>query len=377
MALPTVPPHSVPTFRRFWMSMRSHRTWRTALLPVAFAATASAVLSTATAATAQAQGHITTPKEFFGHNIGDDYYLPNYDQFMAYWHKIDAESDRMQVIEMGKSSEGRPQMAAIITAPENFKMLAKYKDISMKLAKGEGLTDAQAHTLAKEGKSVVWFDGGRHATEVLGANQLIETTYQLLSRNDEETQRILRDDIILAVHANPDGMQLVANWYMKDKDTLQRSMNIPTLYNKYAGHDDNRDSFMSNLAETKNINHLMFAEWHPVIMYNHHQTGPAGTVMFSPPFRDPFNYNFDPMIVMGLDMVGAAMHQRFLQEGKPGFTMRSGSSYSTWWNGGLRTTAYFQNIIGILTESIGNPTPDVIPALTGQMLPRGDLPAPI
>ena len=92
-------------------------------------------------------------------------------------------------------------------------------------------------------------------------------------------------------------------------------MNIPRLYNKYAGHDDNRDSFMSNLNETKNINHFMFWEWHPVIMYNHHQTGPAGTVIFTPPFRDPFNYNFDPMIVMGLDMVGAAMHQRFLEVG--------------------------------------------------------------
>jgi hypothetical protein len=100
-------------------------------------------------------------------------------------------------------------------------------------------------------------------------------------------------------------------------------------------------------------------------------------VIFSPPFRDPFNYNFDPMIVTGLDMVGAAMHNRFLQEGKPGFTMRSGASYSTWWNGGLRTTAYFQNIIGLLTEIIGNPTPSQIPAIANQILPRGDLPAPI
>ena len=349
------------------MSMRRFRTWHAAIaLPLVFAAT-----------TAGAQGHITTPKEFFGHNIGDDYWLPNYDQFMAYWHKIDAESDRMQVFEMGKSSEGRPQLAAIITDPANFKMLQRYKDISMRLAKGEGLTDDQARALAKEGKAVVWFDGGLHATEVLGANQLIETSYQLVSRNDEETRRILRDDIILAVHANPDGMQLVANWYMKDKDTLARNMNIPVLYNKYAGHDDNRDSFMSNLSETKNINHLMFWEWHPVIMYNHHQTGPAGSVIFTPPFRDPFNYNIDPMILMGLDMVGAAMHQRFLEENKPGFTMRSGSSYSTWWNGGLRTIGYFQGIIGILTEAIGNPTPERIPFIPSMQLPHGDLPAPV
>ena len=353
------------------MSMRGFRRWHAAVLPLAFA------VATASPALAQEKGHITTPKEFFGHNIGDDYFLPNYDQFMAYWHKIDDESNRMQVLEIGKSSEGRPQLAAIITSPENFKLLKKYQDISMKLAKGEGLTDDQAHALAKEGKAVVWFDGGLHATEVLGANQLIETTYQLISRNDEETMRILKDDIILAVHANPDGMQLVANWYMQFPDTLQRNMGIPRLYNKYAGHDDNRDSFMSNLNETKNINHFMFWDWHPVIMYNHHQTGPAGSVIFSPPFRDPFNYNFDPMIVMGLDMVGAAMHQRFLEENKPGFTMRSGSSYSTWWNGGLRTIGYFQGIIGILTEAIGNPTPERIPFLPEMQLPHGDLPAPV
>ena len=186
--------------------------------------------------------------------------------------------------------------------------------------------------------------------------------------------RILKDVIILVVHANPDGMELVADWYMQDPDTLQRNMNIPRLYQKYTGHDDNRDFYMSNLAETKNMNHLMFWEWYPQIIYNHHQTGPAGTVMFSPPFRDPFNYNFDPMIVTGLDMVGAAMHQRLLEEGKPGVTMRSGSSYSTWWNGGLRTIGYFQDIIGILTETIGNPTPMRIPFIPEQQLPRGDLP---
>src|SRR3954468_1722129 len=320
---------------------------------------------------------ITTPKQHFGFNIGDDYQLATYDQFTAYWKKIDQESNRMQVIEIGKTEEGRPHLAAIITAPENFARLDRYKQIAQQLHSARGISEAQARALAKEGKAVVWIDGGLHATEVVGAHQLIETTYQLASRTDEETMRILRDVIVIAVHANPDGMQMVSKCYMQSATPQDRRTCSPRLYNKYAGHDDNRDLYMSNLKESQNMNKLMYWEWDPQIMYNHHQAGPAGTVIFSPPFRDPFNYNFDPMIVMGLDMVGAAMHQRFLQEGKPGFTMRSGSSYSTWWNGGLRTTAYFQNIIGILTEIVGNPTPDVIPALTGQMRPRGDLPAPI
>ncbi len=351
------------------MSTRRRRFWRPLLLPV--------VLAAIFAAPVHAQGKLTSPKEFFGHNIGDDYWLPTYDQFSAYWHKLAGETNRMHLLEIGKTAEGRTQLAAIVTAPENFAKLARYKTISKSLHDARGIDSTAARAMAKEGKAVVWIDGGLHATEVLGANQLIETNWQLVSRTDEETTRILKDVIVIMVHANPDGMQMVAKQYMSYPDSLTRRVGSPRLYEKYAGHDNNRDFYMSNLPESQNMNKLMYWEWDPQIMYNHHQAGPAGTVIFSPPFRDPFNYNFDPMIVMGLDMVGAAMHQRFLQEGKPGFTMRSGSSYSTWWNGGLRTTAYFQNIIGILTESIGNPTPENIPPVISQMLPRGDLPAPI
>jgi hypothetical protein len=330
------------------------------------------------AAPLAAQGRITTPKEHFGFNIGDDYNLATYTQFMAYWRKIDAESPRMIVEEIGKTAEGRPQLMAIITAPENFRNLARYKQISQRLSLAEGLTDEQARALAKEGKSIVWFDGGLHATEVLGAHQLIETTYQLLTRNDEETMRILRDNIILAVHANPDGMELVSSWYMRNPNPQERSTGgIPRLYQKYIGHDNNRDFYMLNQPESVNIARIQYHEWMPQIIYNHHQTGPAGTVMFAPPFRDPFNHNFDPLVVIGLDLVSAAMHERFIREDKPGVTMRSGANYSTWWNGGLRTTAYFHNIIGILTETIGNPTPIEIPLVTRNQLPRGDLPAPI
>jgi hypothetical protein len=334
----------------------------------------SVLLASAGAAAAQT---VTTPKQQFGFNIGDDYHLATYDQLLAYWQKLDKESSRVQVVEIGRTEEGRPHVAAIVTAPENFAKLDRYKQISQQLHRARGITEAQARALANEGKAVVWIDGGLHATEVVGAHQLMETVYQLASKTDEETTRILRDVILVAVHANPDGMQMVSKCYMQNADPMQRRTCSPRLYEKYAGHDNNRDFYMSNTRESQNMNKLMYWEWLPQIMYNHHQSGPPGTVIFSPPFRDPFNYNFDPMIVTGLDMVGAAMHHRFLQEGKPGFTMRSGASYSTWWNGGLRTTAYFQNIIGLLTEIIGNPTPMQIPATINTIQPRGDLPAPI
>ena len=321
---------------------------------------------------------VTSPKQHFGFNIGDDYQLATYTEFQSYWAKLDKESDRMRVQEIGKTAEGRPQLMAIITAPANFKNLERYKEIARKLALAEGLTDDQARALAKEGKAVVWIDGGLHATEVLGAHQLIETVYQLVSRTDPETMRILNDTVILAVHANPDGMELVSSWYMREKEPTRRSSTgLPRLYQKYIGHDNNRDFYMSTQPESTNMNRVLYHEWFPQIMYNHHQTGPAGTVMFAPPFRDPFNYNYDPLVPAQLDLVGAAMHSRFAAEGKPGVTSRRGSSYSTWWNGGLRTTVYFHNMIGLLTETIGNPTPISIPFLPNRQLPDSNLHSPI
>ena len=330
----------------------------------------------AAVATVSAQT-LTSPKAHFGFNIGDDYQLANYTQYEAYIKKLDAESDRMKLVEMGKSAEGRTMYTAIITSPENFKKLDRYKEIAGKLAKAEGLTDDQARALAKEGKAVVWIDGGLHATEVLGAQQLIETIWMLNSRNDDEMKRFLNDVIVLGCLVNPDGMELVSNWYMREQDPAKRNMNIPRLYQKYIGHDNNRDFYMSAQPESEAINRVFFHEWFPHIVYNHHQTGPAGTVMFAPPFRDPFNFNFDPLIPIGIDLVAASMHTRFLVEAKPGVTMRSGSSYSTWWNGGLRTTVYFHNMIGLLTETIGNPTPMEIPLVLRNQLPRADLPSPI
>jgi hypothetical protein len=321
---------------------------------------------------------ITSPKEQFGFAIGDDYQLVDYKQLVAYWKKLDAESERMTVVEIGKTAEGRPMIMAIITSPANQARLARYKDIAKRLALAKGLTDADARRLAAEGKAVVWIDGGLHATEVLGSQQLIELVWRMTSRTDAETLRILNDVILLAAPVNPDGLDLVADWYMREKAPAKRSMSgVPVLYQKYIGHDNNRDFYMNTQPETKAVSRQLFIEWHPQIIYNHHQTGPAGTVLFAPPFRDPFNYVFDPLIPMGIDLVSAAMHNRFVTEGKPGATMRSGSSYSTWWNGGLRSTGYFHNVIGILTEAIGNPTPVEIPFIPERLLPKQDYPYPV
>jgi hypothetical protein len=327
---------------------------------------------------AQTARHITTPKEEFGFNIGDDYRLVNYTRLEAYWKKLASQSDRMRLSDIGMTAEGRHQWMAIVTSPENLKNLARYKDIAQKLAAAEGLSPDQAHALAREGKAVVWIDGGLHATETAGSQQLLEMVYQMLTRNDSETLRLLNDDIILFVAANPDGQELVANWYMREKDETRRTMNgLPRLYNKYIGHDDNRDSLTSNMPETANMNRQLFIEWNPQLMYNHHQSGPAGEVIFIPPLRDPVNHNLDPLITLGIQSVGTAMHQRLVEQGKGGSGMRTQANYDGWWNGGMRNTATYHNTIALLTEIIGSPTPMEIPLIPEKQLYISDLPLPI
>ena len=321
---------------------------------------------------------IPTPISHFGFNIGDNYQLATFTQTEAYFKKLGASSDRAKYTVIGKTEEGRDQFMLIVTSPENQKKLEQYKKISQQMGNAV-VTLEEAKQLAKEGKAVVWIDGGLHANETVGIHQLIETAYQLLSRNDEETKRILDDVIILMTHANPDGQELISNWYMKEPKPESRSafFNIPRLYEKYAGHDNNRDFYMLILKESQNISRQLFVEWLPQIMYNHHQAGPAGSVVAGAPYRDPFNYVFDPLIITGLDAVGAAMQNRLNAENKPGYTSKAGSVFSTWYNGGLRTTTYFHNIIGLLTEIIGNPTPSAIPLVTARLIPNAATPNPI
>src|SRR5205823_5921777 len=182
-------------------------------------------------------------------------------QLETYWKKLSSESNRMKLESIGKTEEGRDQWMAIVSSPENLKKLDRYKEISQKLAHADGVTEQQARDLAREGKAVVWIDGGLHASESVGSQQLMEQVYQMVSRTDPETMRLLNDTIQLYVEANPDGQELIANWYMRGSENgsapllepSKRTMsNLPRLYAKYIGHDDNRDFYMSNMPETTN-----------------------------------------------------------------------------------------------------------------------------
>ncbi len=321
---------------------------------------------------------VTTPRAELGFDIGDDYCLANYTRLSNYWRKLARESDRVEVVEYGRSSEGRPMLMAVVTSPANHRRLERYKEISRRLALAEGLSDEQARALAAEGKAVVWIDAGLHATETANAQALTETVYRMAARNDAETMRILDDVILLAAFSNPDGLELVADWYMREKDPARRSLaNLPVLYQKYIGHDNNRESLLCNMPESQAIARVLYREWFPQIMYNQHQSGPPGTVLFIGHMRDPSNPNLDPLLAPSTELVSAAIHSRFVAEGKPGAVCRSFASYQNWWNGGVRSTACFHNQIGILSEITGSPTPTEISFIPRNLVAGNDNPFPV
>jgi hypothetical protein len=326
----------------------------------------------------QAPASITSPRSALGFDIGADYQLANHTQLSAYWRTIDRESDRVSVVEYGTTSEGRPMVMAIITSPENHRRLSRYQDIARRLARAEGLTDEQARALAAEGKAVVWIDAGLHATETANAQALTEMVFQMASRDDAETLRILDEVILLAAFSNPDGLELVADWYMREREPAKRTMaGLPVLYQKYIGHDNNRESLLMNMPESESIGRVLYREWFPQIMFNQHQSGPAGTVLFVGQMRDPSNPFLDPLMAPSMELVSAAIHTRFVAEGKPGATNRAFASYQNWWNGGVRSTACFHNQIGILSEISGSPTPMEIGFVPRTLVATNDNPFPV
>ena len=243
---------------------------------------------------AAGQDGIPSPLEEFGFSLGDDYHLANYRQLVGYWKKLEATSKRMRLVQIGETAEGRPMWMAIITSPQNQDKLRRYQEISRLLALAE-VNESQARELAQEGRAIVWIDGGLHATETLGAQQLMELVYQMVNLIDRETLRFLNDVILLAVCTNPDGLDLVADWYMRAPEPSKRTTRgLPRLYHRYVGHDNNRDFYMSSQPETEAINRVLYRQWFPQIVYNHHQAGPSGTVLFAPPLSRPFQPQHRP-----------------------------------------------------------------------------------
>jgi len=310
------------------------------------------VLQTQSAAiSAPVPQSVPTPEETLGFRPGADYKLANYSMIVGYYRKLAAAvPERIRVLEIGPTAKGQPMIMAIISSPENMRQLDRYRDISRRLALTRGLTDAQARELAHQGKAVIWIDSGLHASEVASAQHAPELAYRVITEETPEMQFIRDNTILLQVPVmNPDGLNLIADWYQKNVGTPYELADMPWLYHIYVGHDNNRDWYAMNQPETRNVARVLYQEWFPQIVYNHHQAGPFPSRIFVPPFDEPMNLSIPPLVMRGVHLVGDAMTTRFEKEGKAGAVSRMG--FDTWWNGGMRTAPYFHNMVGILTET--------------------------
>ena len=294
---------------------------------------------------------VPTPREHLGFEPGADYKLADSKQIFGYFEKLAATSDCIRLTRFGTSSEGRPMYVAFISAPENLKRLDRYRDISRRLALGQA-SAAEARQLASEGKAIVWIDSGLHATEVAPAQQAPELAWRLVTGASDEITAIRRNVILMQVPViNPDGLDMVAGWYRKNVGTPYETAPLPWLYQKYSGHDNNRDFFMLNLPETRHVTRLLFTEWFPQIVYNQHQQPAFPARIFVPPYADPLNPNIATPVMEGINLIGMAIKERMARENKAGVLSHFG--FDAWWNGGLRSSPAFHNMHGILTETAG------------------------
>ena len=293
---------------------------------------------------------VPTPESVLGHKPGDDFYLANYDESRAYFHRLAASSNRIKMISVGKTTRGLDWEIAIISSPQNLANLDKYKSISQRLAHGRGLTDETAKALARESKAIVHIDGGLHSTEVAGAQQSILLAYKMVAtQGDPEIDAIL-DNVILMLWPtlNPDGQNEVVAWYRKNLGTPYEVSPLPVLYQEYVGHDNNRDGYMLNMLESRLITKATL-DTQPLIFYTQHQTAPFPGRIYLPPFADPISGNMHPLMLRWLSVIGMSIAQYLDDHDLPGSMHQE--TFDVWYPGYIDNVGNFRNTISFFTET--------------------------
>ena len=237
----------------------------------------------------------------------------------------------MMMVEAGTSTQGRTYYFALISSKDNLKKIDRYREIARRLARPEGLTEAQALALAREGKPLVHIDGGLHSTEVAGPQHTLLLAHDLLAKqSDPQIARIL-DNVILMLWPtiNPDGHQMVADWYMKNAGTPNET--LPRLYQEYVGHDNNRDAYMLNMIESRVVEHT-WRQWEPQVIYVQHQSSPFPTRIWLPPFAEPIATHAPFLMSREVNTIGMAIAQGLEEKGQVGAT-HMGTGYDAWYAG--------------------------------------------
>ncbi len=296
---------------------------------------------------------IPAPQDVLGFTPGDDRKLASWARVIEYFQKLDAASDRVRFAELGRSTMGAPFVMATISAPENLRRLDEFRKIQELLADPRklgpaGTRDRKAAQLIARGKTIVLITCGIHSDEVGSYLSSMLIAHRLASSDEPEIQEILKNTIILLVPSlNPDGVDIVKNWYDKTLGTAYEGSEPPTLYNKYTGHDDNRDWYAFTQVETQITVDKIHNIWHPQIVHDIHQQGEFGSRLFLPPYMQPVEPNVPKQIVEGYTELGRYMAREMRAAGFKGIT--TDSTYDAW--SPSRAYSHYHGGVRILSET--------------------------
>ncbi|MFC1553546.1 M14 family zinc carboxypeptidase [candidate division KSB1 bacterium] len=293
-------------------------------------------------------GDIPTPASHFGFEIGEDKKLAHPDEVIEYLKKLEAASGRIVLEEVGRTTEDNPMYMTYISSESNIKNLEKYREMNNKLTDPRKISDEDAQKIILEGKAIVGINESIHATEVGPYLAGIRTAYRLTSENSPYINKIL-DNVILVLTPfhNPDGVEMVVDWWRKYVDTEYEGSSLPYLYHKYTGHDNNRDWYMFTQKETQHSINYLYNKWHPQIVVDQHQMGGTGARIFVPPFTDPWEPNIDPILQANVNMLGTFMQNRLVAKGYTG--VDANRRYDSWTPG--RAYHHYHGAVRILTET--------------------------
>ena len=302
-------------------------------------------------ASAQATAPVPAPESVLGFAVGADFRLARYEESIAYFERLDAASEYVRLIRVGQTSEGRPWTVALISSPANLASVERYREIAQRLAHPAGLTDGEARQLAREGRAFVDISGGLHASEVAGAQHTIQLAHDLVAGANEPRIRAILDNVVLVLwpSLNPDGQDIVADWYRENVGGPYESAPLHELYQKYIGHDNNRDAYMLNVTESRVVGR-MWRQWEPQIIYVHHQSSPFPTRIWLPPFAEPIAPRVPAIMSREVNAIGMLIAQGLESNGQPGAT-HMGTGFDAWYPGYIDYLPMMQNIAAFWTET--------------------------
>lgn len=319
--------------------------------PVAIPALPALLAALALPGRAAAQQAVPAPQSVFGHAVGADSQLVSYDQSIQYFRRLASTTPYVRLFEVGKTSFGKPWTVALISSPENLERLDEVRRINQRLAQPDGLSDADARVLAQTGVPLVDISGGLHASEIAGAQHTPQLAWELLSRAAEPETKFILDNTILFLwpSINPDGQDIVVNWCREQ--LAGRGPGPMELYQKYIGHDNNRDSYMLNVVESRVIART-WREWEPQVIYVHHQSSPFPTRIWIPPFADPIGLYAPPIMSRTVNTIGMRIAQELDQEGKSG-AVHMLATFDAYYPGYIDYMPMYQHIASWWTETQG------------------------